>query len=78
MLSVSASQVSLLLCKALSEKGGEKNEETVTDDELLQIASVDFSKNPQMLIDLKEALEKEEKAEHLIFDMEESTLWVAW
>ena len=45
---------------------------------LLQIASVDFSENPQMLIDLKKNFEGKREAQYLIFDMEENTLWIAW
>ena len=62
----------------LSSKFGLDWGDTVTKDELLQIASVDFSENPQMLLDLKEKFEGKEEAQYLIFDMEENTLWIAW
>lgn len=45
---------------------------------LLLIAGVDFSENPQMLIDLKKKFEGKIEAQYLIFDMEENTLWIAW
>ena len=45
---------------------------------LLLIAGVDFSENPQMLIDLKKKFERKNEAQYLIFDMEENTLWIAW
>ncbi len=45
---------------------------------LLLIAGVDFSENPQMLIDLKKNFEGKREAQYLIFDMEENTLWIAW
>ena len=45
---------------------------------LLLIAGVDFSENPQMLIDLKKKFEEKREAQYLIFDMEENTLWIAW
>ena len=62
----------------LSSKFGLDWGDTVTEDELLQIASVDFSENPQMLIDLKKNFEGKREAQYLIFDMEENTLWIAW
>ena len=62
----------------LSSKFGLDWGDTVTEDELLQIASVDFSENPQMLIDLKKKFEGKNEAQYLIFDMEENTLWIAW
>lgn len=62
----------------LSSKFGLDWGDTVTADELLQIASVDFSENPQMLIDLKEEFEGKDEAQYLIFDMKENTLWIAW
>ncbi len=45
---------------------------------LLLIAGVDFSENPQMLIDLKEEFEGKNEAQYLIFDMEVNMLWIAW
>ena len=45
---------------------------------LLLIAGVDFSENPQMLIDLKRKFEGEDEDQFLIFDMKENTLWIAW
>ena len=45
---------------------------------LLLIAGVDFSENPQMLIDLKKKFEEKREAQYLIFDMKENTLWIAW
>ena len=62
----------------LSSKFGFDWGDTVTEDELLQIASVDFSENPQMLIDLKKNFEGKREAQYLIFDMKENTLWIAW
>lgn len=62
----------------LSSKFGFDWGDTVTEDELLQIASVDFSENPQMLIDLKRKFEGEDEDQFLIFDMKENTLWIAW
>ena len=62
----------------LSSKFGLDWGDTVTEDKLLQIASVDFSENPQMLIDLKKNFEGKREAQYLIFDMEENTLWIAW
>lgn len=62
----------------LSSKFGLDWGDTVTEDKLLQIAGVDFSENPQMLIDLKEEFEGKDEAQYLIFDMKENTLWIAW
>ena len=62
----------------LSSKFGLDWGDTVTEDELLQIASVDFSENPQMLIDLKKNFEGKREAQYLIFDMKENMLWIAW
>lgn len=45
---------------------------------LLLIAGVDFSENPQMLIDLKKKFEGKNEAQYLIFDMEENMLWIYW
>ena len=45
---------------------------------LLLIAGVDFSENPQMLIDFKRKFEGEDEDQFLIFDMKENTLWIAW
>ncbi len=45
---------------------------------LLLIAGVDFSENPQMLIDLKKKFEEKREAQYLIFDMEVNMLWIAW
>ena len=45
---------------------------------LLLIAGVDFSENPQMLIDLKKNFEGKREAQYLIFDMKENMLWIAW
>ena len=50
----------------------------ITEDELLQIASVDFSKKPEMFNDLKTTWEHDTKAEFLIFDEEDNTLWIIW
>ena len=44
---------------------------------LLLIAGVDFSENPQMLIDLKKKFEEKREAQYLIFDMEVNMLWIA-
>ena len=62
----------------LSSKFGLDWGDTVTEDELLQIAGVDFSENPQILIDLKKNFEGKREAQFLIFDMKENTLWIAW
>lgn len=62
----------------LSSKFGLDWGDTVTEDELLQIAGVDFSENPQMLIDLKKNFEGKREAQYLIFDMKENMLWIAW
>jgi len=51
---------------------------TITADKLLQVASVDFSENPKMLKDLKKKWQTEEEVEYLIFDMEESILWITF
>ena len=50
----------------------------VTAEELLQIASVDFSKQPELLGDLKSKYEHEWQADYLIFDEKDNTLWLIW
>jgi hypothetical protein len=51
---------------------------SITADQLLQIASVDFSKQPKFLSELKSKYEQEWQADYLIFDEEENTLWIIW
>ena len=51
---------------------------TIKADELLQIASVDFSNEPEMLSDLKTKYEQKWQSEYLIFDEEDNMLWIMW
>ena len=51
---------------------------SIKENQLLQIASVDFSKEPEMLTNLKETYEQEWQDELLIFDEEDNTLWIIW
>lgn len=51
---------------------------SVTHDQLLQIASVDFSENPQMLENLGNQNPEEIEAQKIIIDEKENMLWLTW
>ncbi len=50
----------------------------INEDELIQIASVDFSSNPQLLADLRNKWKNRDESQYLIFDMRYSILWLMW
>lgn len=52
--------------------------QSIDADKLVQISSVDFSENPEMLSKIKETWEGKDKYKYLIIDMEDSRLWIIW
>lgn len=48
----------------------------IKEDQLVQIASVDFQKNPEWLIALWDKWKDREESKNIIVDFEENLLWI--